>query len=71
VNITLSQAESLVERNPNFSWDGWTLLHRKQNDFAQYKPSGVFVNRKWYLQKRFTLNDDGTYNVPKALANGI
>ncbi len=69
--VSLEKAERVVARQRSkrdkFSWDGWTLVHRKPHGGAFMRSDGVWDNG-WCIQRRFQLNDDGLYEIPEGLA---
>ena len=70
--ITLEQAEKLALRNPNFYWDGWTLVHTKQSPMAMFRADGILRNNRWFIAKRYDVGSDGLYRVPsKVIGHGI
>jgi hypothetical protein len=71
MNITLEQAEQLVDRNKTLRWDGWTIVQSVLSPIGWLKPNGEMRNGKWYLTTRWDLNPDGTYTIPKALGHGL
>jgi len=61
----LKELEKIVENNPNLHWDGWNVVHIKQQDDAQYSAQGVF-NRdtgKWYTKQVYCLDGIG-WDIP-------
>lgn len=73
MNITLEQAETLVSKRNDMSWDGWTIVQSSNHDGGWLRKDGAFnrATRRWMTLKRFELNTDGTYTVPKALGHGL
>ena len=64
---SLEEAEAIVENNDSLGWIGWDIVHYKQSPTAWMKPDGVFKNGVWYLQKQYTLSENG-WELPKKLA---
>lgn len=63
MEITLQQAETLVEKLHNASWDGWNLQIFTKDRSAQFNPRGVFRNGEWHKRKIIAVNERGTYLV--------
>lgn len=61
---SLKSMESIVKRNKMLSWDGWDVLHHKPSVTAWRSKSGVLVDGKWYVQKRFTPTEAG-WEIPQ------
>jgi len=73
VKITLDEATALAAINKNLSWDGWTLLFNTPNKLGWARTDGGF-NREtgeWYVEKKFPVQDDGMYHIPKSVYNGL
>lgn len=73
MNITLDQAETLVVKRNDVSWDGWTLVRTRSNPSGWLRQNGTF-NRdtgQWATTDRFEVQSDGTYNIPKVIGNGL
>ena len=71
MKISLEQAESLVKSRRDMFWDGWTIVQVKPHAGAWLRTDGVFRNGKWYIAKRYSLNDEGKYEVAGALGRGL
>lgn len=56
---SLEKMESIVKKERNLHWDGWTVVERILNKSGMTNKFGVFVNGKWYLQKRFEPTEKG------------
>jgi hypothetical protein len=63
-----SSAEDIVNKNPNLSWDGWNIVHRVQDDYAEYLPVGVFDNLtlQWYRQTVYPCTEMG-WELPESV----
>jgi hypothetical protein len=64
MDVTLAQAEKLVEQHDNLFWNGWDLnvVNPKINGYT--KVSGIFHNGHWCVRKVIKANDRGLYTVP-------
>ena len=56
---SLEEMEKIVSSNDSLSWDGWTVVSLKPIDSGIMSKDGVFINDKWYLQKRYDLTENG------------
>lgn len=64
IEMTLQQAEDLVEGNENIEWDGWDLVfYRPGGTSAVFKKNGVFRDDQWMLKDIIAVNERGTYVV--------
>lgn len=64
MNISdLNKMEAVVSENNNLFWDGWTVVERTPVKDASMNPAGVFVNGKWFTQKRFVPSRNG-WKIP-------
>lgn len=70
MEITLDQAEKIVNANPNLYWDGWNIEALKQNNNACLLTSGVYRNGQWHQRQVFPLNENGKYDLPKKFIAG-
>lgn len=66
---TLEQMESIVSKNKNLYWDGWTVVNRYKSDKARISKYGIYFKNNWYMSKRFEPNRDG-WNIPEGLVSG-
>lgn len=66
---TVEEAEEFVSRTPNFSWDGWNIVHSVQDDYAEYLLVGVFNkdDGRWYRRTVFPCVDQG-WEIPDSVA---
>ena len=62
----LELMDRVVAANSRLSWDGWDVVHLVPDDNALYKLDGVFIDGKWYLQKKYSPKADG-YTIPDRL----
>jgi hypothetical protein len=60
---SLEEMETIVKNNKTLSWDGWTVVSLKPVDSGIMQKDSVFVDNKWYLQKRFELTETG-WEIP-------
>lgn len=61
---SLKKMEHVVRSNRALSWDGWDVLDRKFSPTAWRSKDGVYVNGKWFLQRRYEATEDG-WHIPK------
>jgi len=61
-------AEEIVNKNPNLSWDGWNIVYRVQDDYAEYLPIGVFDNltMQWYRKTIYPCTEQG-WDLPESV----
>lgn len=65
---TIDEASEIVDSNNSLSWDGWNIIHLRQDDYAEYLSIGVFnkSDGKWYRKTVFSYDEDG-WNIPDEL----
>jgi len=63
---SLKKMESIVAKNHQLFWDGWTVVHSVKNPTAWSSPNGAYVKGKWYIQKRYEPTIDG-WEIPDKL----
>jgi hypothetical protein len=64
MNVTsLEQMEQIVSKNKALTWDGWTVVHLRQNDSAYSSKQGAYLDGQWYMQDRFDATETG-WNLP-------
>lgn len=64
MELTLKEAEKIVDNHPNLSWDGWTIEALTQDNNACLLTTGVFRNGTWHKRQLFPLKDNGKYDLP-------
>jgi hypothetical protein len=60
---SLEEMETIVNNHEELAWDGWTVVSLKPVDSGIMQKDAVFVDNKWYLQKRFELTANG-WEIP-------
>lgn len=63
---SLEKMESIVAKNKNLSWDGWTVISSYPSDKGRTSKFGAYVNNKWHIQTRFTPSANG-WDIPDKL----
>jgi hypothetical protein len=58
--------EIIVSNNKDLVWDGWTVVSLKLIDSGLMSKNTVFINNRWYVQKRFELTEEG-WDIPNKL----
>jgi hypothetical protein len=73
VKISLDQANNLANINDSLKWSGWTLIHTTPNKMGWAKSNGLYDRStdSWYVAKRFQVQDDGLYHIPKSVYHGL
>lgn len=68
----LDDAEVIVDNNPNLSWDGWTIIHKVQDDSAEYDIRGSYDREvgKWFRRIPYQYVDNTGWVVPNSLSKG-
>jgi len=61
---SLEQMESIVSKNKELRWDGWTVISSYPSEKGRTSKFGAIVNGSWHLQRRFELNKNG-WEIPK------
>ena len=64
VNVNYGSAHSIVDRNSELYWNGWTISEWKKNPDGYFKTNGAYRNNSWGVKKDYTMNQDGTWDVP-------
>lgn len=64
MDVTLAQAEKLVEQYDNLFWDGWDLNVVNPSINGYTKMSGIFYKGKWCVRKVVKANERGLYTIP-------
>jgi len=60
---SLEEMETIVNNHKELAWDGWTVISLKPVDSGIMEKDAIFVDNKWYLQKRFDLTENG-WEIP-------
>lgn len=69
IEMTLEQAEKLVEKDKNIEWDGWNLVFYNPNvTSAHLNKKGAFRNGQWVLKNTVAVSGKGTYLVSNKYA---
>jgi hypothetical protein len=50
---SLQEAETIVYKNKNLFWDGWTIVRFKPNPNAEFNKSGLRRNNIWGYATRY------------------
>ena len=64
---SLEEMETIVKKNEDLTWDGWTVVSLKPVDSGIMLKDAVLIDDKWYLQKRFELTENG-WEIPTKIA---
>jgi hypothetical protein len=59
----LQKMESIVDKNKNLFWDGWTVVSFFPSESARTSNKGSLINGKWSIISKYTPNRDG-WNIP-------
>lgn len=64
----LNDAEDIVSKNPNLSWDGWNIVCLLQDDYAEFLSIGWFdtSTKSWYKKTIYPCTEDG-WHLPELL----
>ena len=60
---SLEEMETIVENNKSLLWDGWNVKEITPSPTGWTKPSGMFRNNEWFIQKHYNLRYDG-WDIP-------
>lgn len=60
---SLDRMEAIVKNNRNLRWLGWDVFSLEKNNTAWTKSDGVFIDGRWYTQKKFELTTEG-WEIP-------
>lgn len=63
----LSIMESIVKKNKNLYWDGWTVVSFYYSDKGKSSKYGSIVNGKWAIIKKFVPDRNG-WDIPEKIA---
>lgn len=61
----MEEMEKIVSKNSNLSWDGWNVVHLKQDDYAEFSSNGFFdkISGRWYRKNIYSCGNDG-WEIP-------
>lgn len=62
-------AHEVVERNRFLSWDGYDIVTHRKSENGYTNKRGVFKDGEWWLQFRYSLRPNGTWEVPEIYVN--
>lgn len=65
MDVTLGQAEKLVNKYANLYWDGWDLVVVNPAVDGYTKVAGIYFDGKWCVRKVIKADEQGFYAVPK------
>jgi len=71
ITFDLNKAESLESKNDSLYWDGWTLVFSKPKAVGWARKDGEWRKGKWHVARRFTVQSDGLYHIPKSVYHGL
>jgi hypothetical protein len=66
---SLEQMEIIVSDNNSLFWDGWTVVNKYKSDKAKTSKYGMYINKSWYMTKRFEPNENG-WDIPERFVIG-
>ena len=64
---SLDAMESIVNKNRQLSWDGWTVVNSYASEKGRTSKNGALVGSKWHLQQRFVPGTNG-WDIPQKFA---
>lgn len=66
---SLSDAEDIVNSISSLSWDGWTIVHKVQDDSAEYDVRGSYDREvgKWFRRIPYPCIENTGWVVPDSL----
>lgn len=65
---SLEKMESIVSKERNLFWDGWTVVERIPNAKGMTSKFGIFFKNKWHIEKRFEPTNKG-WKLPGKYVN--
>ena len=60
---SLETMESIVTKNKQLSWDGWSVVETFPSEKAYYSKFGIYKNGKWQMKKEFIPSTQG-WEIP-------
>lgn len=60
---SLETMESIVNKNKQLSWDGWTVVEIIPSEKAYSSKFGIYKNKKWQIKKEFVPSNKG-WEIP-------
>lgn len=65
---TVTEMDTLIERNPRLSWDGWNVVHSVPDEYGEFVREGMFnkAENRWYIQ-RIIPPGPGGWDIPDRL----
>lgn len=45
-------------------WEGWTMIFWKPTHYGYSSVNGAFRNRRWGVESRISVDDNGLWKVP-------
>lgn len=68
----LDDAEVIVSNTRNLSWEGWNIVHKVQDDSAEYDVHGVYDRRveKWFRRISYPYINGTGWDIPNSLLKG-
>jgi hypothetical protein len=69
---TLDEAENIVSKSKNLSWDGWNIVHKVRDDSAEYDASGSYDRSlgKWFRRVSYPYINGTGWDIPNSLIKG-
>jgi hypothetical protein len=65
---SLEKMESIVNKEKNLFWDGWTVVERIPNTKGMTSKFGILFKNKWHIEKRFEPTTEG-WKLPGKYVN--
>ena len=67
VELDYNKAHAFVEnnKNNNFFWDGWNIIHWIPNKRGMFDVKGMYHNNKWGIAYKYRVTRKGTWFIPQ------
>lgn len=69
ISLNYDDAHKVVDSNRFLNWDGWDIVTRRKSPGAWMDKRGIFADGQWWLQFRYPVRSNGTWEVPDIYVN--
>lgn len=68
----LDEAETIVSNSNNLMWEGWNIIHKVQDDSAEYDVRGAYDRSvgKWFRRISYPYINGTGWDIPNSLLKG-
>lgn len=65
---SMEEMNNIVDASQHLSWDGWSVVYLKQDDYAEFHVDGYFdkASGQWYRKSTYSCDENG-WTIPDSV----